>query len=289
MLVNKNNTHHLIVTWFLLRRSWPSRDSTMFKRQRRYYLIYINWRWEITDPTQWLTDEYDLIKLDVDDNPIATHASGAGSSDARSVWDANAGTIYNGKIVTTTTTFNFCFILKGETIAITDHFFLFFRSNSIFIVSDTKSPELASVTLRAYSTHKLLLEEQKMTPQVHFGADKAVTEQPQRSRSETVIPIWTCSGTVRLPQPGPQPLVYPPQQMTTPQTIVTLQSIETPRSMAKPQHTNQFYSSLVSAPWPQQEAPQSPPYRRPTSTENYLCTDSSAWCPRPTEPGELTR
>ena len=48
-----------------------------------------------------------------------------------------------------------------------------------------------------------------MTPQVQSGADKVVTQQCQRSTPETVVPIWSHSGslhaTARIPIAGLPP------------------------------------------------------------------------------------
>ena len=87
-------------------------------------------------------------------------------------------------------------------------------------------------------------------------------EQSGTSTPGTMVPNWAASGRIRGPQPRSQPLVYPPPVFPTPPQH--RQPVSSPR-----------YGSTIPSLMPQQSFVQ-PPYDRPTSTDNYPCTEPSA-------------
>ena len=91
-------------------------------------------------------------------------------------------------------------------------------------------------------------------------ADKV--ELSGHSTPETVISNWANSGRIRGSRPRSQPLVYPPPVMPTPHPQRAL--VSSPR-----------YGPTIPPLRPQQPFPQPPTYDRPTSTDNYPCTDPS--------------
>ena len=95
-----------------------------------------------------------------------------------------------------------------------------------------------------------------------WADEVATAEQSGRSTTETVIPNRAHSGRIRGSRPRLQPLVYPPPLMPT---------IHTQRPPApSPQ-----YCPAIPILRTQQLFPQPPSYDRPTSTDNYPCTDPS--------------
>ena len=87
-------------------------------------------------------------------------------------------------------------------------------------------------------------------------------EQSGQSTPETVVPNWAYSGRIRRSRPRSQPLVYPPPVMPTPHT-------------QRPPLPSPRYGPTIPPLRPQQPFPQPPTYDRPTSTDNYPCTDPS--------------
>ena len=96
------------------------------------------------------------------------------------------------------------------------------------------------------------------TTQIPSSAD----EQSGHSTPETVIPNWAYSGRILGSRPRWQPLMYPPPVMPTPHT-------------QRPPLSSPRYGPTIPPLRPQQPFTQPPPYDRPTSTNNYSCTDPS--------------
>ena len=95
-----------------------------------------------------------------------------------------------------------------------------------------------------------------------WADDVATAEQSVHSTPETVVPNWAYSGRILGARPRSKPLVYPPPVMPTPLT-------------QRPPVPSPRYVPAVPPLRPQQSFPQPPPYDRPTSTDNYPCTDPS--------------
>ena len=98
------------------------------------------------------------------------------------------------------------------------------------------------------------------TTQIPSSADEV--EQSDHSTPETVIPNWAYSGRILGSRPRSQPLMYPPPVMPTPHP--QRPSLSSPR-----------YGPTIPPLRPQQPFSQPLPYDRPTSTNNYSCTDPS--------------
>ena len=154
----------------------------------------------------------------------------------------------------------------------------------LYTDSDTSSPSVP--TGRQSSSQELLLQGTSQVPQppllfstahtavstaqpsmqptnIPSWADEVATaEQSGHSTPETVVPNWAYSGRIRGAQPRSQPLVYPPPVMPTPHTQHT--PVPSPR-----------YGPALPPLRPQQSFREPPPYDRPTSTDNYPCTDPS--------------
>ena len=90
---------------------------------------------------------------------------------------------------------------------------------------------------------------------IHSWADEV--EQSSDSTPDTVVPIWAASGRIRVRQPRFQPLVYP----TPPQH--------------RPPVSQPRYGPVIPPLMAVQQSFVPPPYDRPTSTDNYPCTDPS--------------
>ena len=147
----------------------------------------------------------------------------------------------------------------------------------LYIDSDTSSPSVP--TGLQSSSQELLLQGTSQLPQppplfstaqppiqptnIPSWADEVATaEQSGQSTPETVVLNWAYSGRIRRAQPRSQPLVYPSPVMPTPHTQHT--PVPSPR-----------YGPALPPLRPQQSFPEPPPYDRPTSTDNYPCTDPS--------------
>ena len=146
----------------------------------------------------------------------------------------------------------------------------------LYIDSDTSSP---SVQLgQTSSSQELLLQEHQPSTQTstvttpytmtippisqsHVPSWAEEVEQSGHSSPETVVPNWAFSGRIRGSQPRSQPLVYPPPVMPT--THQQRPTVPSPR-----------YGPTIPPLRPQQSFVQ-PPYDRPTSTDNYPCTNPS--------------
>ena len=89
-----------------------------------------------------------------------------------------------------------------------------------------------------------------------WADEVATAEQSGHSTPETVAPNWAYSGRIR------GALVYPPLVMPTPHT-------------ERPPVPSPRYGPAMPPLRPQQLFPQPPPYDRPTSLDNYTCTDPS--------------
>ena len=87
-------------------------------------------------------------------------------------------------------------------------------------------------------------------------------EQSGESTPETVVPNWAVSGRIRGTQPRSQSLVYPPPVFPTP-----------PQS--RPPISQPRYGPTIPPLMPVQQPIVQSPYDRPTSTDNYPCTDPS--------------
>ena len=90
----------------------------------------------------------------------------------------------------------------------------------------------------------------------------ATAEQSGHSTPETVVPNRAYSGRIRGARPRSQPLVYPPPVMPTPHK-------------QRPPVPSPRYGPALPPLRPKQSFTQPPPYYRPTSTDNYPCTDPS--------------
>ena len=97
--------------------------------------------------------------------------------------------------------------------------------------------------------------------QSHLPSWADEVEQSGDSTPDTVVPNWATSGRIRGPQPLSQPLVYPPPVFPTPPKH--RQPVSPPRN-----------GPAIPLLMPKQSFVQ-PPYDRPTSTDNYPCTDPS--------------
>ena len=95
-----------------------------------------------------------------------------------------------------------------------------------------------------------------------WADEVATAKQSGHSTPETVVPNWANSGRIRGARPRSQPLVYPPPVMPTPHT-------------QRPRVPSPRYCPAIPPLRPHQSFPQPPPYDRPTSTDNYPCTDPS--------------
>ena len=87
-------------------------------------------------------------------------------------------------------------------------------------------------------------------------------EQSGHSTTKTVIPNWAFLGRIRGSRPRSQPLMYPPPVMPTPHP-------------QRPTVSSPLYGPTIPLLRPQQLLPQPPTYDRPTSTDNYPCTEPS--------------
>ena len=80
-----------------------------------------------------------------------------------------------------------------------------------------------------------------------------------------VVPNWFYSGRVRVHQPRSQPLAYRSLEMRAPAPLPVTTML----------HTPQYGSPTGPPPQTQQQFPLPPPNERPTSMDNYPCTDPS--------------
>ena len=137
-------------------------------------------------------------------------------------------------------------------------------STSLAIGQTSSSQELliqGQTQVSQPPSHTVSLSQQP-TQSTHIPSWADEVEKTGHSTPETVIPNWEYSSGIRGPRSRSQPLVYPPPVMPTPH----------------PQR--QLVSSLRNRPIipplrPQQPLPQPPTYERPTSMDNYPCTDPS--------------
>ena len=97
-------------------------------------------------------------------------------------------------------------------------------------------------------------------PHMSSWADEVATEQSGHSTPETLVPIGPIP--VRFPPPPrSQPLTYPPPLIPKPASQ--------PTTIQRPRHG----PTTVPPPRHQPPFPQHLPHDRPTSTDNYTCTD----------------
>ena len=162
---------------------------------------------------------------------------------------------------------------------------------NLYIVSGTSSPSVPT-GLQSSSEELLFHGQVPQPPQLFSTAHTAVfttqppiqptsipswadevatVEQSGHSTPETVVPNWAYSGRIRGARPQSQPLVYPPPVMPTPHT-------------QRPPVPSPRYGPALPPLRPQQSFTQQPTYNRPTSTDNYPCTDPS---PRRATPDEI--
>ena len=128
--------------------------------------------------------------------------------------------------------------------------------------SSSHEPQPPSLTSTA---HTAVPSIQPPIPTTHIPScadEVATTEQSGHSTPETVIPNLAYSGRIRGHRPRSKPLVYPPPVMPTPHIQPPL--VPSPRN-----------GPALPPLRPQISFSQPPHYNRPTSTDNYPCTDPS--------------
>ena len=153
----------------------------------------------------------------------------------------------------------------------------------LYIDSDTSSPtvpveqqsssqELLQGTIQVpqppplfSSAHTAVSTTQPPIQPTHIPswADEVATaEQSVHSTPVMVVSNWAYSSRIRGPRPRLPPLFYPSPMMPTLHT-------------QRPPVPSPRYSPALPPLRPEQSFPQPPPYDRPTSIDNYPCTDLS--------------